>query len=204
MDPAPEHLARGFDLDALREDEAVVVALDHEDRITWVNDAWSRFAQDNGGTEAVARGVVGRSYLDGVHGPLRGFFARAFARVREEGDPWELSYECSSPELYRMHRVRVAPTAGAGLLMVHGILETRPHDRVPEVAEEKDFRDARGVMVQCSNCRRVRRIGDGWRWVPGWVATPSPPVSHGLCAACEGLYLEQSRRRRAARRGGVK
>lgn len=205
MTAPPDDLARNFDLEALHAEESVLVALDHDDRIAWVNGAWTRFALENGGAGVLARHGVGSCYLDGVRGPLADYFRRGFASVRESGDVWEVDYECSSPELYRLHRMRVLPTASAGLLVEHNVVEARPHDRPPEVPQESHYRDERGVLMQCSNCRKVRRVGDGWRWIPAWVATtPAPPVSHGLCATCEGVYVARARNRRRASRGGTR
>lgn len=202
--PPPEALARSFDIDALRGEDGVVVALDADGRITWVNDAWARFAVGNGGDGVLARHGLGTRYVDGIRGPLADYFARAFTLVRTSGEPWELEYECSSPETFRLHRMRVLPTAEAGLLVEHATVEERPHDRAPEPPLEAHYRDEAGLLVQCSNCRKVRRVGDGWRWIPAWVAgPPDPPVSHALCAACAGLYIERTRRARRARRGGA-
>ena len=112
-----ETLPSGFDLDALRDEEGVVLTLDRDDRITWVNEAWTRFALENGGAALLARHGVGSSYLDGIHGPLGELFARAFATVRGRGEAWEYEYESSSPEARRRHRVRVLP-ASAELLQI--------------------------------------------------------------------------------------
>lgn len=205
MDTPSKELARNFDLDALRQEEGVVVALDGDDRIAWVNDAWARFAAENGGETVLARYGLGTRYIDGIRGPLADYFARAFASVRTSGEPWEIEYECSSPAIFRLHRMRVLPSVEAGLLVEHNVVESRPHDRAAEIPRESDYRDDHGLLVQCSNCRRVRRVGDGWRWIPAWVATtPAPPVSHGLCATCEGLYVARMRDLRRARRGGAR
>lgn len=203
--PPPATLQQHYDLGALRAEEGMIVALDHDDRISWVNDAWLRFASENGGDGVLARHGTGTRYIDGICGPLADYFAKAFATVRGSGEPWVFEYECSSAMTFRLHRMRVLPIGEAGLLVEHSAVDTRPHDRVAEAPEASEYRDAAGLLVQCSNCRKVRRVGDGWRWIPAWVSSPpAPPVSHGLCAPCEGLFIESARKQRMARRGGAK
>ncbi len=186
-----ETLPSGFDWDALRDDEGVVLTLDRDDHITWVNEAWARFARENGGASLLARYGVGASYLDGIRGPLAEVFARAFASVRTRGEPWEFEYESSSPEAARRHRVRVLPASGELLLVEHHPVDG---EALGEGGE---------VVVQCSDCGKVRRAGAGWRWLPsGAGMTAARAVSHGLCAACAGRYVERVRQARWARRGG--
>ena len=116
----PDALSRDFDIDALNRGDGAVIALDPGGTITWVNDAWHRFARENGAPEVAA----------------------------------------------------------------------------PEGPTEALSRDLAGALAQCANCRRVHRVGDGWHWIPAWVRTPPPPVSHGLCATCAGHYLHATRARR--------
>lgn len=197
---APEFLKRTFDVDALRDERGAVVALDREGVIVWVNPAWERFAKENGAPEVVERFGPGARYLDGITGPLAPFFAEALERTRRTGEPWEMDYECSSPETWRLHHMRVMPIAEDGLLVEHSEVRARPHDRAACAPVEEAFRDEHGLMLQCSNCRRVHRVGDGWEWVVSWVRSAPAPVSHGLCASCAGHYLAATRRARRARR----
>ncbi|MFO0628134.1 MAG: hypothetical protein U0325_21340 [Polyangiales bacterium] len=193
----PDALALDFDVEALNRDAGAVVALDAAGTIVWVNDAWHRFAHKNGAPDVAARFGRGARYLDGVRGPLADYFARAFDEVRARREPWALEYECSSAEEFRMHRLRVLPLRDGGLLLEHCELACGPHDRAAERPVEALYRDLAGVIAQCANCRRVRRVENGWHWIPAWVHAPPPaPVSHGLCTTCAGHYLYATRTRR--------
>jgi hypothetical protein len=60
-----------------------------------------------------------------------------------------------------------------------------------------DYLGPAGFILQCSNCRRVRRHGTrAWDWVPALVATTATNVSHGICHACVGFYWGGARRAR--------
>lgn len=193
----PDALSRDFDVDALNRGDGAVIALDPGGTITWVNDAWHRFARENGAPEVAARFGPGTRYLDGIRGPLADYFARAFDDVRARREPWGLEYECSSAETFRLHHLRVLPLHDGALLLEHSALRVGPHNRASEGPTEALYRDLSGALAQCANCRRVHRVGDGWHWIPAWVQSPPPPpVSHGLCATCAGHYLHATRARR--------
>lgn len=196
----PAFLRHAFDVDELDREEGIVVALDHEGTIVWTNQAWEKFARDNDGDEISPRFGLGARYLDGITGPLRPYFEAVFDNVRATQEPFEQDYECSSPDLFRLHHVRILPIDEHGLLIEHSARASHPHGGGPELTTDAAFRDDRGMLLQCSNCRRVHCVGDGWHWIREWVKTPPVATTHGLCAACAGHYFATTRRsRRAAR-----
>lgn len=196
----PAFLRHAFDVDELDREEGIVVALDHEGTIVWTNRAWQRFASDNEGIEVAAQFGLGRRYLDGISGPLRPYFEAVFENVLATQEPFEQDYECSSPDTFRLHHVRILPIDEHGLLIEHSARASHPHGEDPEIPTDAAFRDDNGMLLQCSNCRRVHCIGDGWHWVREWVKTPPASTTHGLCAACAGHYFATTRRSRRASR----
>ena len=185
----PSYLAR-FDLERLSRETASIVALDCAYLIRWVNTGWEQFARENEGDAVLARWVPGASYLDGIQGPLRGLLQAAFENAQLVGEPFELEYECSSPDRFRACQLRALPFREEGLLLSHSILVEAPHERVACAALEASYRDpTSGLLVQCANCRRVRRLdARAWDWVPAWVEQIPDATSHGICAACRGFY----------------
>ncbi len=185
---APRAVLGDLDRPLLDEDPSVIVALDPAWTILWTNAAWGRFAAENEGAEIARRFGPGASYLAGVSGELRDYYERAFRRAFTTGEPFVQDYECSSPGVYRRVRMRALPL-GDGLLLEHARLVEHPHDAPPSPAIEARYRSAHGLVSQCSNCRRVRRVDDGsWDWVPAWVARPPHATSHGICPSCFGFY----------------
>jgi hypothetical protein len=196
----PAFLLHAFDVDELDRDEGIVVALDRDGTIVWHNSTWQRFALENDGPDVPARFGVGARYLDGISGPLRAFYESVFEGVIATQEPFEQDYECSSPDEFRLHHLRILPIEDHGLLIEHSTRALHPHGEGPSPSSDEAYRDDQGMLLQCSNCRRVHRVGDGWHWIRDWVKIPPPSTSHGLCAACAGHYFATTRRaRRVAR-----
>ncbi len=192
-DSVPPALRERFDLDELDRDESTMVAVDAAGRIRWANAAWRRFAEQNGAPELPARFGVGASYFDGVRGPLRAYYERKLRLCLSSSRPLKRLYDCSSAEAQRLFHLRLLPLSVDLALFVHSVHVAGPHPSAPLPPDENAYRGERGVIVQCSNCRRVRRRGlEAWDWVPAWVAAQPARVSHGLCAPCVGYYYGDS------------
>ena len=185
----PAILAARFDVDALDRDESTNVAIDPAGTILWVNRAWERFATANGGADVLRRFGLGGSYLGAISPSLQGFYASAFSNALASGEPLELDYECSSAETFRRFHMRGLPIGQEGLLLEHSLVVEHPHDRAVLEPIDALYASPDGVVVQCSNCRRVRRTtGLAWDWVPAWVRSFPPRTSHGLCDSCRAFY----------------
>lgn len=182
----PEFLTPAFDPHALAVLESTIVVIDPLASILWVNPAWDRFAADNGAHDYVGhRG----SYLDGIAQPLRDFYRAVFSNALETGEVFEQEYECSSPDVRRIFHLRALPVEGRGMLIEHSLVVEGAHEGAPEEPAEARYLGRAGLIIQCSNCRRVRR-GDTHAWdrVPRWVERPHPKTSHGICPSCVGWY----------------
>jgi hypothetical protein len=185
-----------FDSGALSAEPSTLVALDPSGAIAWTNPAWTRFALANGGSDVPSRFGVGTSYFEGIGGELRGYFEDAFASCLVDNSPFEQDYECSSADTYRQHHLRVLPIKRSGLLLEHSLVVARPQERLAVRASDPDYRDADGILHQCSNCRRTRSLAGEWNWVPAWVAESPPRTSHGICKVCVGYYWGVRRRKK--------
>jgi hypothetical protein len=186
-------LLEGFDLDALDRDASVIYGLFPDFRLGYFNAAYERFAADNGGERILTDWGLGAAVLTAVDGKIRDFYADAFRGVLAQGQPWEQTYHCHSPDRYRTYRMRVLPLQGGkGLLVVHSNVADLPY---PEKASDAPVDDARyqdedGLVKQCSHCRRVRRVAPpaGWEWVASFVERPPSNVAPTLCDLCADYY----------------
>lgn len=185
-----QRFAKRFDLEALAKDAAHIAATTPSGLIVWVNSAWGRFAATNGGDPA--RLGVGSNYFAAAEGPLAEWLSKVTAASLRSGEVFESDYECSSAAEQREFRLRVHPVADLGFLITHTLVRCLPHTRKARPPEVAAYARA-GVIVMCSNCRRVRRRdGEAWDWVPDWVVgRPPEPVSHGLCAICADFYWRE-------------
>ena len=187
--PIPEFLRPMFEGTTLAEGPATLVALAPDGTILWVNAAWREFARANDGDDVLRRFGPGQSYFAGAGGPLRSFYEGVVQNALLTGEPFEQDYECSSAEVFRIYHLRVLPFGVDGLLLEHSLVVERPHEQEDHDAVEPCYRNASGMIVQCANCRRVRRAeGDAWDWVRPWVSDLPTNTSHGICSACMGYY----------------
>jgi len=186
----PSFLRSAFDLRTLDSDPATFAALDPSGTILWTNRAWRAFAADNGGDEALRAGAVGTSYVGAIGAEVGPFYARAFAEALASGRPFTQEYACPSAELYRRFRLRALPIGGEGLLVEHRLLVERPHEGPAAEAVDARYRNEHGFLVQCAECRCVRRRDwSTWDFVPSWVARPPGEASHTICPVCAGFYF---------------
>lgn len=176
--------------------------LDVHGVIRFVNEAWDRFARENGGApRALGAAVVGTRWLDHLSGDeVRVLHARLLERALA-GQGWsgvvQLG-ECNTPTEARLVASRFERVLSrrdgepVGIAAVHTVLTSRPMAEAhpPVEADASAYRRQDGLLVQCACCRRVQSPADPRRWdlVPRLVASPAPLVTHGLCELCVHLY----------------
>ena len=179
-----------FDRTTLDDDESPICAVADDLRIRYVNPAWKRFARDNGGPWDDER-WLGTSFCDALPSCLRPFYERLFEQTLTTREPADHAYECSSATRFRRFVMRVFPTSANGLVMSHTRSLETPHAASDGPPIEALFRDANGIVTQCSHCRRHRRVdrtATQWDWIPAYVEARLPNTSHGLCAMCEVYF----------------
>ena len=188
--PIPLAVSRRYDRAMLEADRAPIVILDEAHVIVWANPAWFRFFEDNGGRD-LALVQLGASYLAGIQGKLREFYKLVFETCRESGLPFEQDYECSSATEQRFYRLRALPVENRDLVVSHQLRSVSARPDAPEATPDfARYVSPEGIVVQCSNCRRLRTVEEEptWEWVAEAVRAPPRRVSHGICHLCEGHY----------------
>lgn len=191
-------LAPRFSIEELDRNPASIFGLWGDGTIAYVNPAWREFGRENGGYPRLESAWgLGAGYLDAIAEPLRPFYAGLLERAADESarlHPVTHQYECSSARLFRKYSMQVFVLEGrAGFVIVNSLVFDAPHDpavRPSHVADPTRYRDARGLVVQCAHCRRVRRAADlvRWDWVPAWVEQCPDRTSHGVCGLCLEYY----------------
>lgn len=180
-------LAARFDLATLDTESSHIAFIGADGKIVWTNAAWDRFGRANG---ADPRAIgLGTNYFDAVEGDLNPWLRRVASRCVTSESDFQHDYECSSDSVQRTFRMRMLPIARAGILIEHSPRVETGHPGRPMPADDASYRNAAGLIVMCSNCRRVKRVGNpSWEWVPEWVAREPTRVSHGLCYTCLEYY----------------
>lgn len=201
-DPAyAEIIDRLFCFEVLNQQPESVVGLSADDRIIYVNDRWDDFAAANDGQPGIgAHWDLGAHYLGAIPEVVQPFYRDLLARARRAGDalhPVTHEYECSTPSQYRRFNMLVyAVSDGSCVLIVNSLAIERTFadgERPAHAADDSCYRDADGLIHQCSHCRRVRAAASAveWHWVPGWVARSPAGTSHDLCGLCFRYYYPE-------------
>jgi len=197
--PVMRLAAAGFRIENVEADTSIIYVLNSDLRIIYCNKAWDQFASLNGGAGLNRRAILGKPILDVVAGPLKVFYANAFAQAKEKGQPWEHDYECSSPASYRLFHMRVLPVTDSYLLVENSLRFERPHGSERPVMPPNAalYVTGDGMLAMCGHCRRTRRIcmasDPVWDWVPAYLVEPPGPVSHGLCRNCRAYFYPNAR-----------
>jgi hypothetical protein len=188
----------------LAQEKDPALLLDRDAVILFVNEAWDRFARENGGGERVASAsLVGTSWFDHIAGETprrlhRLLFERAVRRLgpAAHGGVVQLN-EANGPETARLVATHLEPITGpndslTGVAVVHRVVRELPLSEVYPVVggDEGRWQDAEGRIEQCSCCRRVRRPDEPEEWdlAPGLVAEPPEHVHFGYCSLCLELH----------------
>jgi hypothetical protein len=182
-----DHLSRI--MQALQGSAAVSYILDSRYRLIYCNPAWDSFARSNGAPQLTSEAVAGSDLFDVIPDVLKAVYSAAFREVLSTGLVWEQSYECSSPTLFRMFRMRIHLLKPQnGFLVTNALVFERSHPKVAE-SDPNTYVDGDGIITICAHCRCSRRVDSPaqWDFVPEYLRLrrgPAMNVSHGLCPVC--------------------
>ena len=185
------HLSRI--MHALDRSPAVSYILDSQFRIMYCNPAWNRFATSNGAPRLAGDFVLGFDLFGAIPDALKPAYYDAFRHVLSTGLVWEQSYECSSPALFRVHRMRIHLLQHQSWFVVTNTLVVeRPHGETAK-ADANIYVDVNGLVTVCAHCRCSKRVEnpDRWDFVPEYLKLrpeSTPKVSHGLCPICRAYF----------------
>ncbi len=173
----------------MREDYPILYRVDSNDVITFVNEAWSRFATENQAHE-LASSALGRSLWDFIENPeVKSIYRMLLDRIRRTGQPFSFDYRCDAPELRRFLQMTVVPLDRGAVEFQSRLLREEPRGTVALLSSEVP-RVETFVRV-CSWCKKLDAGRD--HWVEVEEALPSlgimnktklPRLTHGACPQC--------------------
>ena len=195
FNPEFPSLLEGFELETLEAHPHSTYALSRELSLIYLNPAWFRFAEENGGEPAISKRFgVGTAAGAAIPESLREFYSDAYQRALQSGEIWHHEYECSSPDVYRRYHQTVYPFHNrSGLLVVNSLVQEQPHSPETHAASpphENRYTGPEGLIIQCCHCRRAQRAAepDLWDWVPAWVKRMPLKATAGICPICYEYY----------------
>ncbi|MHB8977158.1 MAG: hypothetical protein ACYDAI_10820 [Trichloromonadaceae bacterium] len=161
--------------------------INEANRITFLNQNWLDFAQENQAAELTADRVLGEELNRFIADwETRHLYELIYARVRQTGRDVQFPFRCDSPECRRSFQMHIAslPQGGLDFTVQVIALEPRPALRLLDnsVAQSADW------VVICGWCQRIE--SNGWIAVEEaterkelFGATP-PRLTHGICPDC--------------------
>jgi len=186
-----DHLSRI--MQALHRSAAISYILDSQCRFIYCNPAWDRFAWSNGAPQLTGEAVVGSDLFAAIPDVLRAVYSAAFQEVLHTGLVWEQSYECSSPTVFRMFRMRIHLLRPQNwFLVTNTLVLERSHPKVAK-PDPNTFVDSNGLITICAHCRCSMRVDrpDQWDFVPEHLqlrGVSAMKVSHALCPVCRVYF----------------
>lgn len=126
-----------------------------DDIIEFVNDAWIRFALENG-TPILAQGVVGSSLWKHISGPQVVHLSRELlARVRESRCEANIPFRCDAPTKRRYMRMRILPLGKGKLEFGTWIEREEPYAEPIWLLDPIVPRGHEKFLRMCAWCKRI-------------------------------------------------
>ena len=178
---------------ALDRSPAVSYLLDTQFRIMYCNPAWNLFARSNGAPRLARDLVLGFHLFDAIPDVLKRAYSDAFRQVLSTGVVWEQSYECPSPTVFRIYRMRIHLLKPRDWFVVTNTLVVERPYTGTDTADANTYVDTNNLVTVCAHCRCSKRVDnpDQWDFVPEYL-TPklesTVRVSHGLCPVCRAYF----------------
>lgn len=178
--------------------ERYAYSIDASHAIVAVNEAWLRFARENGAKHLTRERVLGRPLWEFIAGEdTRSLYELLFERARERGATLAVPFRCDSPDRFRFMSLEIAP-GSAGGIDLGGVLlreQARPHIAWLDALGP---RSARPVFPMCSLCKRIFVQG-GWSEPEiavtklSMLESDAPPgFAQGVCERCRRSALRDA------------
>jgi hypothetical protein len=190
----------GIDFETIENSPHSIFALSSDLKLIYFNQAWMDFAKQNNGEPGISsRFALHSSFESGVSGLLKDFYIESFKKAIRELKVWEHEYECSSSGNYRLYHLVAYPLKnGEGIIVVNSLQVDRIIDesfREISTLSIDEYKEPDGMITQCSNCRRTKRINpsDTWDWVPTLVEESWNNINYSICPICYDYYFSSAR-----------
>jgi hypothetical protein len=169
--------------------------IDAADRLIFVDETWREFARDIAAPELVSDSILYKPLWDFIADKrVQHLYQILLARVRQSGEPAQVSYRCDSPGTRRFLQMRMTPDTEAGVHFHNWLV--REEKREPVRLLEMTPKRSEEIIIICSWCKLVKLDDDTWVEVENAVqqlglfeAVEMPKLSHGMCPDCAQTWL---------------
>lgn len=164
-------------------------AVDAHDRLVSVDEAWARFAIENGGRGLLPDEVLQSCLWDHVQGmENRILYKRILDHVRSTGRSFAFEFRCDAPDRERLLRMTVSSKAdGVCQFQTQAVRMTH---RAPLHWLARHVRRSSLQFPLCGWCMRTEVAGrwhdlvEASEWLGGHRDHAPPQVAHTICPDC--------------------
>lgn len=193
-------MLKGFDFNTLENSKHSICGLSKDLNLIYFNPSWFQILAENSIDKSdFNKFPLGTPIIDALSGDMKDFYIQNYKKVLANGEIWNHEYECSSSTEFRQFHQSVYPLKlGEGLIVIHSLKVNIPMDqtnRKPLPSDTNKYVQSNGLITQCSNCRKCKRVAqeEVWDWIPEWVERIPKNASHSICPTCYDYYWKYSK-----------
>lgn len=170
-------------------DKDIVYRINAQDRFTFVNAEWDRFASANSGEASLSGKIMALPLWDFVSDETTRLLYRGMLKRVRAGHRVRFPFRCDSPACRRFMTMDAHLTARDAVEFQTRIqaLQERP----PQALLDPSRLRAGTALRACGWCAKVA-VGDGWDEIEAAVtklnlfgSASLPMITHGICPKCE-------------------
>jgi PAS fold len=175
---------------------ACVHRIDSQQRIVFVNQAWTDFALSNEAPRLIPENVLGTLIWKHIaDSETRALYNAILDRVAKHSRTIRFPFRCDAPDRRRYMEMVVSPLP-QGIEFTSTLIREEPRPPLPILSSVAPKGD--DFIRMCGWCKKVALPGDKWAEVEEAVGVLDlftdqilPSISHGICPDCfERISLE--------------
>lgn len=166
-----------------------VYRISPDDVIEFVNDAWIRFALENGAPSLTR--IVGTSLWNYISGPQVVHLSRELlAKVRERRCEATVPFRCDSPWVRRFMRMSILPLPKGQVEFRTWIEREEPFTTPIQLLDSACPKDHEKLLRMCAWCKKIDVAGSWLEIVEAihrlrlFDLPTVPAITHGICEGC--------------------
>lgn len=161
-----------------------------DDVIEFVNDAWVRFAVENGGS-ALCQGVIGTSLWNYISGRQVVHLSRELlTRVRDSRCEATIPFRCDSPLIRRFMWMKISPVSNGKLEFCTWTEREEPYSEPIQILNPAVSKGREQFLRMCAWCKKIY-TGSFWLEIEEAIGrmrlfdhAAMPTITHGICDRC--------------------
>jgi len=166
-----------------------------DDLIEFVNDAWIRFAEENG-TPTLPQAVIGTSLWEHISGhEVVHLSMQLVAKIRQTKTEVSVPFRCDSPSMRRFMRMKIVPLAQGRIEFCTWVEREEPFQEPILLLDPCATKSPAELVRMCAWCKKIDKHGcwleveDAIEQLRLFDRLTLPAITHGICDACLRLSM---------------